>query len=327
MAASGVDHLALEASSHGLDQFRLDGVRVTAAGFTNLSRDHLDYHGTMEAYLKSKLRLFESVMAEGGTAVLNADAPEFPALKLACAVHGHRIISYGRNAAEIALQDATPTPRGQLLRIGLLGRDVEVEIPLAGSFQAANVLCALGLAIAGGAPQDGALSALGSLAGARGRMERVAELRGAPVYVDYAHTPDALENVLNALRPHVTRRLVVVFGCGGDRDPGKRPIMGDIAARLADRVFVTDDNPRTEDAALIRRAILAGIPKDRAPVTEIGDRAAAIEAALGELEMGDLLVIAGKGHERGQIVGDTVLPFDDADVARAAAARMGRTLQ
>ena len=324
LAADGVDHLAIEASSHGLEQYRLDGVRVTAAGFTNLSRDHLDYHGTMEAYLKSKLRLFETVMAEGGTAVLNADVPEFDTIEKVCAARRHRVIAYGRTGADIMLQEATPTPRGQLLRLRLLGRACEIEIPLVGSFQAANMLCALGLAIAGGAPQDGALAALDTLAGARGRMERVAELRGAPVYVDYAHTPDALENVLAALRPHAARRLVVVFGCGGDRDPGKRPIMGEIAARLADLAFVTDDNPRSENPAAIRRAILAGVPKTGASVREIGDRAAAIEAALRELGAGDLLVIAGKGHERGQIVGDTLLPFDDAEVARKAVAAIGR---
>jgi UDP-N-acetylmuramoyl-L-alanyl-D-glutamate--2,6-diaminopimelate ligase len=322
LAADGVDHLAMEASSHGLEQFRLDGVRVTAAGFTNLSRDHLDYHGTMEAYLKSKLRLFDTVMAEGGTAVLNADVPEFEAIGKVCAARRHRILAYGRTGADIALEAARPTPRGQSLHLRLLDRACEIEIPLAGSFQAANVLCALGLAIAGGAPQDEALAALGTLAGARGRMERVAELRGAPVYVDYAHTPDALENVLAALRPHASRRLVVVFGCGGDRDPGKRPIMGGIAAKLADLVFVTDDNPRGEDAAAIRRAILAGIPKGAA-VREIGDRAAAIEASLREIGPGDVLVLAGKGHERGQTVGSTVLPFDDAEVARAAAAAQG----
>jgi len=323
LAADGVDHLAIEASSHGLDQYRLDGVRVTAAGFTNLSRDHLDYHGTMEAYLRSKLRLFEAIMPEGGTAVLNADVPEFDVLAKACAARRHRVIAYGRRGADIGLEAAAPTPRGQALRLRLMGRVHEVELPLAGSFQAANALCALGLAVADDAPEDDALAALATLVGAKGRMERVAELDGAPVYVDYAHTPDALENVLTALRPHA-RRLVVVFGCGGDRDAGKRPLMGAIASRIADLVFVTDDNPRSESAAAIRRAILAGCPKGAAAVKEIGDRAAAIEAALRALDPGDLLVIAGKGHERGQIVGDSVLPFNDAEVARDAAAAIGR---
>lgn len=320
LAADGVDHLAMEASSHGLDQYRLDGVRVGIAGFTNLSRDHLDYHGTMDAYLKAKLRLFETIMAEGGTAVLNADVPEFAAFRRASAARGHRVIAYGRSGRDIAWEAAAPTRRGQALRLRIDGRVHEVEIPLAGSFQAANVLCALGLAIAGGAPQDDALAALATLIGAKGRMERVAELNGAPIYVDYAHTPDAIENVLKALRPHAQRRLIVVFGCGGDRDPGKRPIMGEIAGRLADLVFVTDDNPRTENAATIRRAILAGCPKDGAPAKEIPERRAAIEAAVRELGPGDLLVLAGKGHERGQIVGDRVLPFDDAEVARESVA-------
>ncbi len=297
LTGSGVDHLAMEASSHGLEQFRLDGVRVTAAAFTNLSRDHLDYHGSMEAYWRAKQRLFDTVMAPSGTAVLNADALEFDSLQSICRARGHPIVS-------------------------VFGSPVETEVPLAGAFQAANVLCALGLAVTGGAPQEKALAALPLLEGAKGRMQRVAKVNGAPVYVDYAHTPDALENALAALRPHAAGRLVVVFGCGGDRDPGKRPIMGGIAARLADRVIITDDNPRGEDPAVIRRAILDGCPAGAAPVREIGDRAAAIAEAIRGLEPGDLLVIAGKGHEPGQIVGDSVLPFDDAEVARATIAEM-----
>jgi UDP-N-acetylmuramoyl-L-alanyl-D-glutamate--2,6-diaminopimelate ligase len=320
LAGDAVDHLAFEASSHGLDQFRLDGVRVTAAGFTNLSRDHLDYHGTMDAYFRSKLRLFESVMAEGGTAVLNADAPEFAAIETVCKARRHRIIGYGRGAGDLKLEAVAPTARGLDLRFNAFGKRREIEIPLAGSFQAFNVLCAFGLAIAGGAPEDDALKALATLKGAKGRMERVAELNGALIYVDYAHTPDALEHALAALRPHASKRLVIVFGCGGDRDSGKRPLMGEIASRLADLVFVTDDNPRSENPAAIRRAILAGCRAGAAPVHEIGDRAAAILAALRELRDGDVLVIAGKGHERGQIVGDSVLPFDDAEVARAGVA-------
>jgi len=318
LAGSGVDHLALEASSHGLEQFRLDGVRVTVAGFTNLSRDHLDYHGSMDAYLRAKLRLFDTVMAPGGTAVLNADAPEFPALRSLCKSHGHRILSYGHKGADLILESVLPSPAGLALQIRVSGKSHAIRVPLAGDFQAANVLCALGLALAGGAPEDKAIAALTKLKGPKGRMERVAEYNGAPVYVDYAHTPDALENALIALRPHAAHRLAVVFGCGGDRDAGKRPIMGGIAGRLADLVYVTDDNPRTEDAAAIRRQILSGYPKDGAPLEEIGDRATAIAKAVAALSPGDLLVIAGKGHERGQIVGDQILPFDDADVARAA---------
>jgi UDP-N-acetylmuramoyl-L-alanyl-D-glutamate--2,6-diaminopimelate ligase len=325
LAGDGVDHLVMEASSHGLDQYRLDGVRVTVAALTNVSRDHLDYHGDMEAYFAAKIRLFDDVMAAGGTAVLNADAPQFETVSAAAAARGHRIIGYGRKGAEIRLESLVPTVRGQRLAVSLFGQRSTIEIPLLGAFQASNALCALGLVLACGGEEGAALRALGVLTDAPGRMELVArQPNGAPIYVDYAHTPDALESVLSALRLHAEGRLVVVMGCGGDRDPGKRPLMAAIAGRCADQVVVTDDNPRSEDPAAIRRQIMAGVPRQAAAaVREIGGRAEAIAAAVAELEPGDLLVIAGKGHERGQIVGDEVLPFDDAEAARAAVAALG----
>jgi UDP-N-acetylmuramoyl-L-alanyl-D-glutamate--2,6-diaminopimelate ligase len=310
----GIEHLALEASSHGLYQSRLDGLEISAAGFTNLSRDHLDYHGDMASYFAAKALLFSRVLPEGGTAVINADAPEAEALIAIATSRRQRIIRFGQTG-DIAILDRVPGETGQDLTLSLFGATRHVRLPLAGSFQASNALCALGLAIGGGSNPVKALETLAKLEGASGRLQRVASApSGAPIYVDYAHTPDALETVLVALRPHAKGKLVVVFGCGGDRDPGKRPIMGEIASRLADRAIVTDDNPRTEDAALIRKAVMAGTgPGD---VTEIGDREAAIAHAIAGLKADDLLVIAGKGHEQGQIVGKTVIPFDDAEVAR-----------
>ena len=317
LAAGGIDHLAMEASSHGLDQFRLDGVRVTAAAFTNLGRDHLDYHPTMAEYLAAKQRLFESLLIDGGTAVLNADAPEFVSLVALCHHRGLRVIGYGRKASEIRLERAVPTPAGQRLTIGLFGKRHELDFPLAGEFQAMNALAALGLVIGGDDDGEAALATLGQLTGVRGRLERVAvHPNGAAIYIDYAHKPGALETVLATLRPHTSGKLAVVFGCGGDRDRGKRPQMGEIAERLADRVIVTDDNPRSEDPAAIRAEILAACRN----ATEIGDRAEAIRSAIAGLAAGDVLVIAGKGHETYQIVGDRTLPFDDAAVARDALA-------
>ena len=317
LAQAGIDHLAMEASSHGLDQFRLDGVRVSVAAFTNLARDHLDYHPTMEAYLAAKQRLFETLLVDGGIAVLNADAPEYAALAAICRRRALRILDYGRNASEIRLERATPTPAGQRLAVRLQGTAREIDFPLAGAFQAMNALAALGLVIGAGEDAAAAFAALAGLAGVRGRLERVAlHPNGAAIYVDYAHKPGALETVLTTLRPHAAGKLVVVFGCGGDRDRGKRPQMGEIAMRLADRVIVTDDNPRSENPAAIRAEILAAGPG----ATEIGDRAEAIRTAIIGLAAGDLLVIAGKGHETYQIVGDRTLPFDDASVARAALA-------
>ncbi len=315
LADDGVTHAAFEASSHGLDQYRLDGVAVSAAAFTNLTRDHLDYHGGMGAYWQAKIRLFTEVLAADGCAVINADAPEAGELAARCTARGLKVLTFGKAGQDIGIARAQPSALGQDLDLSVFRQPYQLHLPLAGAFQASNAACALGLALATGAEPTAAVAALEHLEGVPGRMQRVAVTPdGAAVYVDYAHTPDALETVLHALRPHATRRLVVVFGCGGDRDPGKRPQMGEIACRLADRVIVTDDNPRSEEPAAIRRQILAGCPT----ATEIGDRRQAIRSAVAELGTGDLLVLAGKGHETGQIVKDKILPFDDAEEARRA---------
>jgi len=318
LACEGIDHAVMEASSHGLDQYRLDGVTLQAAAFTNLTQDHLDYHGTMDAYLAAKLRLFGEMLLSDGIAVLNADVPEFAATSTAA---GRRdILDYGVSAKAIRLAGKRLAEGGQLLDLEVLGRPYTVALPLVGTFQAMNALAALGLALATGVPADKAVAALASLQGVRGRMERVATLaNGAPVFVDYAHTPDGLEKVLTALRPHASGRLVCVFGAGGDRDPTKRPKMGAMVARLADLAIVTDDNPRSEEPAAIRRQILDACPD----AADIGNRAEAIEWAMEQLRPGDLLVIAGKGHEQGQTIAGTVYPFDDKTVARTIASRLG----
>lgn len=326
---AGIEHLAMEASSHGLDQFRLDGVALKAAGFTNLTRDHLDYHGTMEAYRDAKAALFGRVLPPGGTAVLNADSDVFSHLAEICSHRGHRVLAYGLAGRELRVNGVEPLAHGQRLSLTVLGRDVTVDLPLAGRFQAWNVLCALGLVLGSGPGiatdaddfRDAALDTLPLLEGVPGRLQHVAtHPSGATVYVDYAHTPDALETVLRALRPHASRNLVAVFGCGGDRDRGKRPVMGELAGRLADRAIVTDDNPRTEDPAFVRSEVLAGNP---ARLEEIGDRHEAIRTAVRGLRAGDVLVIAGKGHEQGQTIGTEVRPFDDAAEARKAVAEVG----
>jgi UDP-N-acetylmuramoyl-L-alanyl-D-glutamate--2,6-diaminopimelate ligase len=316
LAAAGIDHLALEASSHGLAQFRLDGVAVAAAAFTNLTRDHLDYHGDMAAYRAAKTRLFTELLAPCGAAILNADSPEFAALAAACRAGGHPVVAYGgAPGCELRIVEQTPRPCGQWITAELSGAAHEFELPLVGAFQAMNVLAALGLVTATGLPLQAALPALPRLTGVPGRLQLAGETAtGAAIFVDYAHTPDALATVLAALRPHTRGRLAVVFGAGGDRDRGKRPLMGRAASELADRVYVTDDNPRSEEPAEIRRAILAAAPT----AVEIGDRRAAITTAIAELRRGDVLVIAGKGHESGQIVGAEILPFDDVEVAREA---------
>jgi UDP-N-acetylmuramoyl-L-alanyl-D-glutamate--2,6-diaminopimelate ligase len=315
LAMDGFDHLVMEASSHGLDQFRLDGVAIKAAAFTNLSRDHLDYHGDMESYLAAKMRLFTELLADGGTAVLNADTIEYEALRQACEKRGHESLTFGIAKSDLRLACREPLAEGQRLFLNLFGRPYSVDLPLVGIFQASNALAALGLVIATGAELDAALEALATLRGVPGRLELAATThKGARVYVDYAHTPDALKTVLTEIRPHTEGRLHLVFGCGGDRDRGKRPIMGALARRLADRCIVTDDNPRGEEPAAIRAKILAAVPEAR----DIGDRRDAIETAIAALEAEDVLVVAGKGHEAGQIVGDQVLPFDDGEVARAA---------
>ncbi|HYD06152.1 MAG TPA: UDP-N-acetylmuramoyl-L-alanyl-D-glutamate--2,6-diaminopimelate ligase [Reyranella sp.] len=323
LAREGVTHLAIEASSHGLDQHRLDGLKLSAAAFTNLTHEHLDYHPTMDAYFAAKARLFEALLPADGTAVVNADSDRAAQLAEIGARRGLRVWTYGANGREFRLLRDQPTPRGQELAIEVLGTRREVELPLVGGFQASNALAALGLAVATGGDASRAVAALGTLSGAPGRLQLVARHRtGAPVYVDYAHKPEALETVLATLRPFATGRLVVVFGCGGDRDRGKRPVMGEIATRLADFTLVTDDNPRSEEPAAIRAEIVRGIPADRKNWVEVtSDRRAAIEQGMAALTSPhDLLLIAGKGHETGQTIKGVTHHFDDAEVARELAA-------
>jgi len=323
LARQGVEHVAIEASSHGLHQCRLDGLSITAAAFTNLTRDHLDYHGDMAQYRAAKERLFAVLLEPGGVAVLNGDSDEFAQLSPLCRNGGHPVITYGTGAtADLRLVVRETRINSQALVLDIFGQRHELTLPLAGEFQATNALAALGLVIASGSPANAATAALTCLTGVPGRLQFVARAQsGGTIFVDYAHTPDALETVLRALRPHACGKLVALFGCGGDRDPGKRPIMGQVAARLADRVYVTDDNPRTEPAAKIRRAIIESAPT----AIEIGDRRQAIATAISELAPGDLLVIAGKGHETGQIVGTETYPFEDAAVARQIAAGCWRS--
>ena len=313
----GVDHVAFEASSHGLAQYRVDGVRIQAAAFTNLTRDHLDYHDTFEAYEQAKLRLFSEVLPPDGVAVINTDSPSADHFVRVAHARGQRVIGVGESG-DLRTLSRTPTGNGQRLVVSWEGREHKIELPLAGAFQASNAMVAAGLVIGLGGDADAVFAALGGLKGAPGRLEKVAAApSGAPVYVDYAHTPDALETILKALRPHTQGRLWVVFGCGGDRDAGKRPLMGAAAKALADKIIVTDDNPRTEDASAIRRAVLKGATGAQ----EIGDRAKAIEAAILGAERADVVVIAGKGHETGQIVGNEIRPFNDAEEVRAVVAR------
>ena len=313
LADAGVTHCALEASSHGLDQYRLDGVRVAAAAFLNLTRDHLDYHPDLTSYLDAKARLFSEVMAPGSHAVLNGEAPQYQHIAEICRARGHTMLRFGGDGADIRLVSRRDENFDQRIELELLGKSHELLISLPGAFQVQNMMAAAGLAIATGMSEDEVAAGLPLLAGVRGRLELVSRLdNGAPVYVDYAHTPDALDAALSALRPHTGGRLLLVFGCGGDRDAGKRPDMGDIAARLADVVFVSDDNPRFEDPAAIRRDIIAACPG----AIEIAGRGEAIAAAIGELRKNDVLLIAGKGHEQGQIIAERVIPFDDGDVAR-----------
>ena len=316
LAADGIDHLAIEASSHGLDQHRIDGVRLSAAVFTSFGRDHLDYHGTEDAYFAAKARLFAELLPPRGLAVLHSGAARLPELLRICREREHRVLTYGRDG-DVRLA----ARRGAALIVDALGESHDFATPLIGGFHEMNLLAAITLAIGSGADPAAAVAAGAAVEAAPGRLQRIATCAGGPaIYVDYAHTPDALRAALAALRPHVRGDLAVVFGCGGDRDAGKRPRMGEIAARYADRVVVTDDNPRTEDPAAIRAAVRAACPA----ADDIGDRARAIAAALDALGAGDALLIAGKGHETGQIVGDTIRPFDDAKVARALAAESAR---
>lgn len=314
LAEQGVTHLALEASSHGIDQRRLDGVALKAAAFTNLTQDHLDYHGDMAAYRAAKLRLFETLLPRGRTAVLNADSDAYSEFASTAIVSGLGVMGVGERGRDLTLIGRRATPEGQRLTLDVRGRTHEILLPLAGGFQASNALVAAGLCIAAGEDAERVLSALEGLQGAQGRLQRIAGSGRGEVYVDYAHTPDGLETVLTALRPHATGRLIVVFGAGGDRDRAKRPLMGEIAGRLADVAIVTDDNPRSEDPASIRAMVREGYPQ----ALEVGDRRAAIGQAIAMMGDGDVVVIAGKGHEQGQIVGGVTHPFDDATVATEA---------
>ncbi|MEO1494222.1 MAG: UDP-N-acetylmuramoyl-L-alanyl-D-glutamate--2,6-diaminopimelate ligase [Pseudomonadota bacterium] len=317
LADKGCTHAAMEASSHGLAQYRLDGVRLSAAALTNITRDHLDYHKDHDDYVGAKLRLFTQVLTDGATAVLNTDDPVYALARCVSLGHGHPVLSYGRDeAADLRLEAQRFHGTGQDILFNYGGEAHRSTLSLIGSFQVENVLAAAGLAIATGETPEAVFAALPSLSGVRGRMElATTRENGAAVYVDYAHTPDALATAIQALRPHCQGRLVVVGGAGGDRDPGKRPLMGKAMADHADAVIVTDDNPRTEDPALIRAAVKSGCPE----ADEIGDRAAAILAGIDALkDPGDCLLIAGKGHEQGQDVGTHVIPFDDVEQARAA---------
>ncbi len=320
IARDGVTHLALEASSHGLDQYRLDGVRVAAGAFTNLSRDHMDYHPDVAHYLAAKLRLFGDLVAAEGAAVISADHDCSQEVIEAARGRGLRIVAVGRNGDGagdgVRLIEAVIEGFAQNLRLEHRGRECSVRLPLVGEFQIENALVSAGLAIGTGSEADQVFAALEHLEGAKGRLERVAERNGAPIFVDYAHKPDALAKALQALRPYAKRKLVVVFGAGGDRDVGKRPLMGAIAVENADSVIVTDDNPRSENPDHIRAAILSHAKG----ASDIGDRAEAIRTAIAGLQPGDALLIAGKGHETGQIVGNRVLPFSDHDAVASALA-------
>jgi UDP-N-acetylmuramoyl-L-alanyl-D-glutamate--2,6-diaminopimelate ligase len=318
LADEGITHLALEASSHGLDQFRLDGVRLAAGAFNNLGRDHLDYHPTMEAYLAAKLRLWE-LLEPGQTAVVNADGEASDKAIAAAVARGLEVMTTGRAGRNVRLDKAKRQGFAQRLQVSRDGRCWHVDLPLIGEYQAGNALVAAGLALAIGCDEETVMAALGGLKGVKGRLEVVAEARGGIAVVDYAHKPEALAAALAALRPFAAGKLICIVGCGGDRDRGKRPLMGRIAAERADIAIITDDNPRSEVPAAIRAEVLAGAPTAR----EIGDRAEAIQAGVALLGPGDVLLVAGKGHETGQIIGDKVLPFSDQEEVLKAVAEIG----
>ncbi|WP_108837474.1 UDP-N-acetylmuramoyl-L-alanyl-D-glutamate--2,6-diaminopimelate ligase [Tateyamaria sp. Alg231-49] len=316
---NGITHAAMEASSHGLDQRRLDGVTLTAAGFTNFTQDHLDYHHTFEAYFDAKAGLFARVLPEDGTAVINMDDPRGVDMAAIARARGQKVLSVGRDGGDLHLSAQRFESTGQDVRFDYAGKAFTARLPLIGGFQADNVMLACGLVIACGAEPAHVFETLPHLGTVRGRMQLAATREnGAAVFVDYAHTPDAVATALSAMRPHVMGRLIAVIGAGGDRDAGKRPLMGQAAAQNADVVFVTDDNPRSEDPATIRAAVMEGCPEAH----EVGDRAEAILRAVDALGPGDALLIAGKGHETGQIVGDDILPFDDAEQASVAVAAL-----
>ena len=325
LAREGVTHAAMEASSHGLSQYRLHGVKLAAGAFTNLTQDHLDYHSDFDDYRRAKMKLFTELLPKGAPAVLNADSPELEAFETAAREAGLMPFTVGWRGRDLRISEALPRGTGQDLVIQWgdePGNERKVHLPLIGEFQALNALCAAGIAMSLGDDVNAVLDGLSQLKGVHGRLELVGQtVTKAPVFVDYAHTPDGLNVLLRAARPHVRGKLIVVFGCGGDRDATKRPIMGDVARRLADEVIVTDDNPRSEDPTLIRAAIRKGAPD----ASEIGDRASAIIEGVRRLKAGDALLIAGKGHETGQIVKGVTIPFSDFDVARAALKDAGGT--
>lgn len=314
LAAVGIHHLAMEASSHGLDQYRLDGVKVKVAGFTNLSRDHLDYHESMDDYFMAKARLFTELLQEDGTAVINADDEYGQKLIKICQDKNIKILTYGEKGEDLKLIKRTPKPHGQDIECEILGQAYSIALPLVGEFQIMNALCALGLVLSQDRALEKYVETLNNLRGVPGRLQLVEGHPKSAVYVDYAHKPGALEMVLNTLRSHTQNNLICVFGCGGNRDEGKRALMGEIANTLADKVVVTDDNPRYEDPAKIRAQILEAVPK----AVEIPDRAIAIQKTVQQLEEGDVLVIAGKGHEQGQIVEEDIYPFDDVEEVQKA---------
>src|SRR3984885_745871 len=318
LAGEGVTHLAIEASSHGLDQSRLDGLRIAAGGFTNITRDHLDYHPSFDAYLEAKLRLFKVLLEPGAAAVIYADHDRADAVVNAAKARGLAIVTVGHKGTGIRLAESAIDGFAQTMRVEHDKKIYQLRLPLVGEFQIENALVAAGLAIATGSDAASTFAALEHLTGAKGRLERVGTNRGAPIFVDYAHKPDALAKAIEALRPYVTGKLVVVFGAGGDRDRGKRPLMGAIAAEKADRVIVTDDNPRSENPAAIRAAILAATLAAADGAIEIADRREAIHRAIADLHQGDVLLIAGKGHETGQIIGDRVIEFSDHEAVATA---------
>ena len=313
LKADNIDHIAIEASSHGLDMHRLDGVKLNAAAFTNLSRDHLDYHQTMQSYRACKFRLFDELLPSSGTAVINADCAEYDALFNTCQDRGIKVLSYGLNRGEIRTISHNVQPHGFSITLDILGQRFEADLPLLGEFQISNLLAAIGLVTACGSKPEMVIPHISRLKGIQGRMQRAGSLKnGATAYIDFAHTPDGLETVLKSARPHTTGKLHVVFGCGGDRDGGKRSLMAQVAEQYADTVIITDDNPRTEDAATIRKQAMQGAQSAK----EIAGRDKAIDHALQGLDNDDIVIIAGKGHEQGQIVGTEILPFDDLSVTQ-----------
>lgn len=321
LARQGVTHCAMEASSHGLAQFRLDGVGLKAVAFTNFTQDHLDYHATMDEYLAAKLRLFTELAPKGCPAIINADSPHKEEFERVAKKAGLDVFSVGWRGADLKISELMPRATGQTMILKWMRDEERIELPLIGEFQALNALCAAGLALALGEPFEAVARGMAELEPVKGRMEFVGKtINGAGVFVDFAHTPDGLDVLLRAARPHTAGKLVLVFGCGGDRDALKRPKMGEIAMRHADKVIVTDDNPRSEDPASVRAAILAAATG----AEEIGDRAEAIRAAVQALEAGDTLLIAGKGHETGQIIGDQIIPFSDQEAAYSAIEEAGR---